>query len=121
MNIERLKKRKKELGWTLDEIAERSGISRRTVSRLFSGNPNYPSPTINTLQAIERALGLDKGPEWTEEEKALGVGNYPVKISDDEYKWLELRSELLRVMGEDYVKTTESLLQAIIEKKDEKS
>lgn len=80
MNIERLKKRKKELGWTLDEIAERSGISRRTVSRLFSGNPNYPSPTINTLQAIERALGLDKGPEWTEEEKALGEGLTPYNL-----------------------------------------
>lgn len=60
MDIERLKKRKAELGWTLDEIAEKSGISRRTVSRLFSGNPNYPSPTWNTVQAIERALGLSE-------------------------------------------------------------
>ncbi len=60
MDIERLKKRKKELGWTLDEIAEKSGISRRTVSRLFSGNPDYPSPTYNTVQAIERALGLSE-------------------------------------------------------------
>lgn len=62
MDIERLKKRKKELGWTLDEIADKSGISRRTVSRLFSGNPNYPSPTWNTIEAIERALGISSLP-----------------------------------------------------------
>lgn len=60
MDIERLKKRKKELGWTLDEIAEKSGISRRTVSRLFSGNPDYPSPTYNTVEAVAKALGLSE-------------------------------------------------------------
>lgn len=58
MEIERLKNRKAELGWTLDEIAEKSGISRRTVSRLFSGNPNYPSPTYNTVEAVAKAMGL---------------------------------------------------------------
>lgn len=60
MDIERLKKRKKELGWTLDEIAEKSGISRRTVSRLFSGNPDYPSPTYNTVEAVAKAMGLSE-------------------------------------------------------------
>ena len=58
MDIERLKQRKKELGWTHEDLAERSGISRTTIARLFSGNPEYPSPTYNTVQAIERALGL---------------------------------------------------------------
>lgn len=121
MNITLWQQRKKELGWSHDLLAEKSGISRRTIAGIFSGDPKYQSPTWNTINAIERALGLDNGAEWTDEEKALGVGDHPVKISDDEYKWLELRSELLRVMGEDYVKATESLLQAIIEKKDEKS
>lgn len=60
MDIERLKQRKKELGWTHDELAERSGVSRTTIARLFSGNPDYPSPTYNTVQAIERALGLSE-------------------------------------------------------------
>lgn len=60
MEIERLKNRKAELGWTLDEIAEKSGISRRTVSRLFSGNPNYPSPTYNTVEAVAKAMGLSE-------------------------------------------------------------
>lgn len=119
MNLEALKQAKSATGLTIAQIAERAGLPKGTVQNIFCGY--VPNPRSDTLEAIEQALGLDKGAEWTEEEKALGVGNYPVKISDDEYKWLELRSELLRVMGEDYVKTTESLLQAIIEKKDEKS
>lgn len=116
MDIERLKRRKKELGWTLDEIAEKSGISRRTVSRLFSGNPDYPSPTYNTVQAIERALGLDR-PTWTEEDKALGVGDHPVHLSEDEWKWLELRSQLLDSAGQDYMDALTKMLEEIIKKK----
>ncbi len=119
MDINILKQRKKEMKLTFNDLSTASGVPIQTLHNIFRGHTE--NPRIDTMQAIERALGLDKGPEWTEEENALGVGNYPVKISDDEYKWLELRSELLRVMGEDYVKTTESLLQAIIEKKDEKS
>lgn len=118
MDIERLKKRKAELGWTLDEIAEKSGISRRTVSRLFSGNPNYPSPTWNTVQAIERALGLDQpNPAWTEEDKALGVGDHHVHLSEEEWTWLELRSVLLDVMGKDYLNALIKMLEEIIRKK----
>ena len=58
MDIERLKQRKKELGWTHDELAERSGISRTTIARMFSGNPDYPSPTYNTVEAVAKAMGL---------------------------------------------------------------
>lgn len=111
INIELWNKRKKELGWTLDDIAEKSGISRRTVARVFSGNPKYPDPTYNTVQAIERALGLSKEPEWTDEEKAQGVGSYSVKLSADEWEWLELRSELLEAGGQEYLDTITTLLQ----------
>lgn len=111
INIELWNKRKKELGWTLDDIAEKSGISRRTVARVFSGNPKYPDPTYNTVQAIERALGLSKEPEWTDEEKAQGVGSHSVKLSADEWEWLELRSELLEAGGQEYLDTITTLLQ----------
>lgn len=60
MDIERLKQRKKELGWTHDELAERSGISRTTIARMFSGNPDYPSPTYNTVEAVAKAMGLSE-------------------------------------------------------------
>lgn len=60
MNIQKWKQRKKELGWTHDELAEKSGVSRRTIAGIFSGDPRYESPTWNTVQAIERALGLSE-------------------------------------------------------------
>lgn len=119
MNVETLNAERKKRGLSIKELADLATLPQSTVEKILFGV--VKNPRMDTLEAIERALGLDKGAEWTDEEKALGVGDHPVKISDDEYKWLELRSELLRVMGEDYVKATESLLQAIIEKKDEKS
>ena len=60
MNIQKWKQRKKELGWTHDELAEKSGVSRRTIAGIFSGDPRYESPTYNTIHAIERALGLSE-------------------------------------------------------------
>lgn len=119
MNVETLNAERKKRGLSIKELADLATLPQSTVEKILFGV--VKNPRMDTLEAIERALGLDKGAEWTDEEKALGVGDHPVKISDDEYKWLELRSELLRVMGEDYVKATESLFQTIIEKKDEKS
>lgn len=40
MNIEEWKIRKKELHWTHDDLARESGVSRRTIARLFSGKEN---------------------------------------------------------------------------------
>ena len=116
MDIERLKQRKKELGWTHDELAERSGVSRTTIARLFSGNPDYPSPTYNTVEAVAKALGLDH-PTWTEEDKALGVGEHSVQLSKDEWEWLELRSQLLASAGQDYMDALKKMLEEIIKKK----
>lgn len=114
MQLEIWKQRKEELGWTLDVIAEKSGISRTTIARIFSGNPNYPRPTLNTVEAIEKALGLTDGVKWTEEDKALGVGSHPILLSEDEQEWLELRSEILRVKGDDYLRSIKTMLNAII-------
>lgn len=60
MNIDLWKKQKKMLNMTLDQIAEKSGVSRRTIAGIFSGDPNRPKPTLNTVQAIERALGIEE-------------------------------------------------------------
>ena len=60
MDIELWKKRKKELHWTHDDLARESGVSRRTIARIFAGKPNTPSPTLNTIEAIERALGINE-------------------------------------------------------------
>lgn len=60
MDLDLWKKRKKELHLTHDDLAKISGVSRRTIAGIFSGDPRYESPTWNTIQAIERALGINE-------------------------------------------------------------
>lgn len=116
MDITVWKKKKKELHWTHDDLARESGISRRTIAGIFSGDPRYLSPTLNTIECIENALGLKSNTlEWSEEDKALGVGNHPTYLSAEEWEWLELRSEVLRLKGKDYLEMLERMIKAAIE------
>lgn len=115
MDIEYLKRAKKTKKMTLQQIADASGIPKRTVDDIFSGNTK--NPRTDTLQAIENALGLTNRFEWTEEEKALGVGRRATYLSEDEWKWLELRSEILRIHGENYLNTLITMLSALTEQK----
>lgn len=58
MDIERLKKAKKEKGMTIEEIAKKANLPKGTVQNIFCGyveNPRY-----DTIHAIEQALELDK-------------------------------------------------------------
>ena len=58
MDIELWRQRKKEMHLTLDDIAERSGVSRGTVARLFSKTSGYNNPCSATVEVIERVLEL---------------------------------------------------------------
>lgn len=83
MDIQLWKKRKKELHLTHDQLAEKSGVSRRTIAGIFSGDPTYQSPTLNTIESIERALGLNqprtkKAPLLEDEIELNDI--YPIKI-----------------------------------------
>lgn len=60
VNIELWKKRKKELHWSHDDLARESGVSRRTIAGIFAGDARGQNPTIETVQAIEKALGLSE-------------------------------------------------------------
>ena len=73
MDLIALRARKKELKLTNEDIANLSGIPKRTVEDIFRGKTEHPR--IDTMQAIERALGLEneKSPtdELSEGEKQL--------------------------------------------------
>lgn len=58
MNVERWKIVKKEKKLTFDALSEMSNIPKRTLEDIFSGRTTDPRTT--TVEAIERALGLDK-------------------------------------------------------------
>ena len=70
MDLELWKKIKKEKKLTLQEISNLSEIPKRTIDDIFSGKT--PNPRTNTVQAIEKALGInEKKIELSEEKKKL--------------------------------------------------
>lgn len=54
MTIDELRQRKKELGYTNDDLAEISGVPLGTVQRIMSGETK--NPRRDTWEALERAL-----------------------------------------------------------------
>jgi len=60
MTIEELQARKRALGYTTEQIAEKSGVPVATVRKIFGGITK--SPRAKTLRAIEWALGF-AGPD----------------------------------------------------------
>ena len=51
-----LEEARKALNVSEKELAERMGVQRSTVTRLF--NASHPNPTLDTISNILRALGL---------------------------------------------------------------
>lgn len=88
------KRKKKELNLTLQEIANKTQISISTIKDIFRG-ATY-APRIDTVQAIEKALGITDNGVWTAEDYADGDIFDTKKISvtpiEDEllYKFKEI-------------------------------
>ena len=114
-NLQFYKTRKKQLKLTNQQISNESGIPKRTIEDFFRGASE--NPRIDTVEAINRVLGIKTDADWTDEEKALGVGKHPTYLSEEEMEWLELRSEVLRVKGQDYLKTLITMIEAVIKEK----
>lgn len=114
-NLQFYKTKKKQLKLTNQAISELSGIPKRTIEDFFRGAS--VNPRIDTVEAINRVLGIKSDADWTDEEKSAGVGRYPTYLSEDEVEWVELRSEVLRVKGEDYLQTLITMIEAVIKQK----
>ncbi len=90
INLDLWKKRKKELNLTFQDLAELSKIPKRTLEDIFA--QRTPSPRIDTVQKIERALGITS---WSEEEYKQGITPYAVRnLTVEEDEMLELYREL---------------------------
>lgn len=71
MNLELWKQKKKELKLTIADISTKANLPKGTVQNIFCGY--IPNPRTDTVEAIEKALGLDKQfvPDVSIEEKAF--------------------------------------------------
>lgn len=72
MDIMQIKKYLKEHKITYKMLAEMSGVPESTLKNIFGGFT--PNPRIDTIEAIERALGIN--------EKNSPAGQESVKIPD---------------------------------------
>lgn len=118
-NIKVLKEQRKKLGMTFDELSEKSSIPKRTLENIFLGKTK--NPRVDTMQAIEEALGLSSPPlEWSEEEKALGVGRHPTYLSEKEWRRLDAFNELERVKGEAFAEKMLIMIEEIAKTPDKK-
>lgn len=115
MNIEQLKIEKKRKKITLQQISDISGIPKRTVDDIFSGHTK--NPRVDTVQAIERALGLSTS-NFTDEDYANGVTDKArIEVNTRQYEWIELGDEIIETKGEEYYKVVFDMLKSAIKQK----
>lgn len=101
MNLELWKKIKKEKKLTNKKIAEITKIPIRTIEDIFRGATL--TPRIDTVEAIEKALGIENNSDWTAEDYENGVTDKKrVWITADEETWLNYRKELNKLSAQDY-------------------
>lgn len=94
MNLEQMKEKKRELGYTYEQIAELSGVPLGTVQKVFSGITT--APRYDTLRALEQVFREDEELIVRESVTAYGIkrqGDYTV----EDYRALpdEKRMELI--------------------------
>lgn len=116
INIELWNTKRKEQGITLNNLSERTGIALSTLKEIFRGKTT--APRIDTVQAIEEALGLSSSNlQWTKEELAQGVGNHPTVLSSEEWEILDLFNDVKRIKGEAYYNALIKMIRLSIENK----
>ena len=109
------KEQKKSLKLTNQEIANAANLPLRTVEQVMCGK--VKNPRNDTVQAIERALGL--APTFTEEERALGLSdNHPITLSDDDRELINLFAEAEEKLGKTYVRGIKQMVRLHIDSKD---
>ena len=71
MGIEYIKKKKKELNMTTDELSEKSGVPVGTLNKILAGQTS--DPKFETVKAICRALDISLSTLDDFEAKNIGI------------------------------------------------
>ena len=116
MEIQAIKQYMKEHHITYEELATRSKLSISTIKKIFSGISQYPR--IDTMQAIEAALELNRPNEWTEEDKANGIiPAYREKLSPDETELLDAYRAIKDEKGDKAAHAIKVMMQSFLDGK----
>ena len=82
MNLDEMKRLKKERGYSNEQISESSGVPLSTVKKVFSGETKYPR--YETLQALEKFFGDPHAPNYPGPVYDFYPGQPPVLVKDAE-------------------------------------
>lgn len=96
MEVSKLNEERKRQNLSVSELAQRANLPKGTVEKVLFGV--VQNPRIDTMQAIERALGISDG--WTAADRAAGVvERMSVPITADEDEILTLLREVEEKKG----------------------
>ena len=99
MYLELWKKIKKEKKMTIEQIAKAANLPKGSVQNIFCGY--VPNPRTDTVEAIERALGINKKSPIMERPLSDLAENFIQKYSDlFSEKSFHAYAELYRYMDE---------------------
>lgn len=111
MDIQEIKKYLKANKISYEKLAEMTGLSVSTITKIFGGFAKYPR--IDTMEAIERALGLDKNNQLiTSSERAAGWSDTAkVSVTPIEFDMLQVFREVGKKYGEESQRAAISMLE----------
>lgn len=112
MDVSLLNEERKRQKLSIAELASKANLPKGTVEKVLFGV--VQNPRIDTMEAIEKALGISSRSEWSEEERAHGVGKHQVFLSEEDWQWLELRNDILQIKGQEFLHSVEVMLHALI-------
>ena len=112
---ERIKANRQRQGISQAKLGELLLVSQQAVAKWEKSIAEPDSTALKTMASLfhtttDELLGFT---EITPELKVAGVGRRAIYLSDDEFDWLELRSEVLRTKGEEYLKTLKVMIEAV--------
>lgn len=99
IDLELWETKKKQLGLTFDELSAISGIPKRTILGVF--RKEVTTPRIDTVQAIEKALGIS-----TEKQSPVVDSS----LTDAQKRLLRAFDSLIPPMQDYILEMTESLV-----------
>lgn len=111
MEIQEIKNYMKQKKISYAQLASMTGLSVSTITKIFGGFAKYPR--VDTMQAIERALGIDT---ITPAERAAGiVDTVMVAVTADEDELLTLCRELCEKRGPAAIQAVKTVIANMLQ------
>lgn len=107
MDIPEIKNYMKVNGITQKELAQKANIPLQTIRKIFAGYTAHPR--IDTIQAIEKALGLDEASKYSH--TSVKSNNLTNPLSKKETRLLDAFNALIPPMQEYILEMVEKLVK----------